>query len=393
MQAKLLEFDGGKVVLARDNGSNLTVSLAQLSSADQDYILRIQEEKNMGEPGITELKAVAGKVCQNVRCADDARWGYHLYLPKNFHTGREWPVCFVMSSGGGKSSKPMQKYFSAAERLGVVVVLSMESKNGFEGSDEAMAAMVDDVFERVPVIEGMAFSSGMSGGSRMAYLLAESDKRISGVLACGSGSGVYIEADEFRDAKLRKSTYIYSLIGGGDFNRTGAAKSHSGFSDACRLRFFKGFHDWASAPLIEQGLVRIYGASLEKYKGTDSQVLESNYARATEGLINDLKEKAPWEAYYLSSYLDECGLLSPELQRVHTELASDDRVILALEADKDIEGFSRKYLEPVGFYVEDTKPNPKRAAAAEDLAAKYNSLPHGEIISLLGKPSRPPKSK
>ncbi|MFC5049025.1 hypothetical protein ACFPK9_15715 [Rubritalea spongiae] len=393
IQAELVESDWDKVVLLRENGSELRIKMNQLSPADQDFLLKYIEEKNKGETGISEINAVAGKVRQNVRCGDDSRWGYHLYLPKKFHRGREWAVCFVMASGGGKSFKPMQKYLSAADRLGCVIALSIESKNGFADSDIAMAAMADDVFERIPVIEGMAFSSGMSGGSRMAYLLAERDKRIAGVLACGSGSGVYLKEKDFRDAKLRSSTYVYSLIGTNDFNRTGASKSHDGFSKECRLRFFKGFHDWAGAPLIEQGLSRVYGAALEGYNGIDSQMLELDYVKSVSALIKGLNEKAPWEAYYLSSYLDDQNLLTSELEVVHEILEKDERVHLALEAENDIRKFTKKYLVPVGFYVEDVQPNVRREVEANKLAGKYDSIPHGEMIRLLGKASRPPKKK
>lgn len=393
IQAELVQSDGDKVVLAREGGSELTIKLSQLSSADQDFIHRYLEGKNKGETGVSEIDAVAGKVCQNVRCAADPRWGYHLYLPKEFHSGRKWAVCFVMSAGGGKSSKPMEKYFSAADRLGCVVALSVESKNRFADSDLAMEAMADDVYERVPVIEGMAFSSGMSGGSRMAYLLAERDKRVAGVLACGSGSGVYLKEKDFRDAKLRSSTYVYSLIGTNCFNRTGASKSHSEFSKECRLRFFKGLHSWAKAPLIDQGMARVYGAALERYSGPDAQSLELDYVRSVGLLIGELKGKAPWEAYYLSSYLESQDLLTSELKQVHEALEGDERVKLALNAEKDIKAFVKKYFVSVGFYTEDTKPDAKREAEANMLASKYGSIPHGELIQLLGEASKATKKK
>lgn len=155
----------------------------------------------------------------------------------------------------------------------------MESKNNFWESDQAIEAMVDDVYERLPVAENLAFATGMSGGSRMAYLLAERERNIAGVLACGSGSGVYVGEDEFRDAKLRRSTYVYSLMGTNCFNRTGAFQSHDEFPDEYRLRFFPGKHDWAGADLIEEGMARVLGAGLADYDGEDAEEMRSDYAK------------------------------------------------------------------------------------------------------------------
>jgi len=252
LEAKLIATKQGYARLERTDGSLLTIQLDQLSFEDQDYVDVVTEVR-----GATEIEGIAaqpGKLSERINCITDPKWNYYLYLPKDFHDAREWPVWFIMSPGGGGNSGTLNRYIKGAEQLGCILALSVESKNGFDGAAEATQAMVDDIYNRLPVARNLGFASGMSGGSREAYYLAEQEENIAGILACGSGSGVYPPAGKFRSANLRSSTYVYSLIGANGFNRTGAFKSHDSFPDHYRLRFFPGSHTWAGEKLIAEGM-------------------------------------------------------------------------------------------------------------------------------------------
>ena len=50
---------------------------------------------------VTGIDAKPGSISPEIKCVKDEEWSYHVYLPKEFHTGRQWPVCFIMSPGGG----------------------------------------------------------------------------------------------------------------------------------------------------------------------------------------------------------------------------------------------------------------------------------------------------
>jgi hypothetical protein len=372
------------VVLERKNGKHVVVPLAKLSAEDRDFLAALPQAT--GDTRIEGIQAQPGIVSPRIACLETPDWSYHLYLPNAFHDGRKWPVWFVMSPGGGTGGDALTRYIGGAERLGCVLALSVESKNDFADSDIAMEAMADDVFKRLPVLDGLAFATGFSGGSRMAFLLAERDKRIAGVLACGSGSGVYLKEKDFRQAELRRSTYVYSLIGSNCFNRTEAYRSHKNFPEAYRLRFFPGGHSWADSPLIAEGMARVLGEALRSGRGEPIEKLRLEYARTVLSWTQDLAGAEPWEAHSWATFLKDFPgdrTIQTEAETLASKLASDPRVGLAQDADRAIQRFTSDYFD-LGDYKVDQQANPTRSADADALAEKYSDIPHGDLIRQLG---------
>lgn len=392
IEARLVKVDGSSItLLKKEGGQKITLKLKQLSKPDQDFITAAPEEPEVkGKTEIEGIDAKPEKISAEIQCRDNDKWSYFVYLPKNFHTGKKWPVWFVMSAGGGSGGRALNRYKAGADRLGCILALSVQSKNGFWESDVAMKAMTDDVFTRFPVIESLGFSTGMSGGSRMAYLMAERDKRIAGVLACGSGMGVYLKEKDFRSAKLRKSTCIYSLIGTNCFNRNEAVTTHNKLPKDSRLRFFPGKHAWAGSPYIEEGMARVLGVALTRSKGNDLDKLKKSYAKTMWKWTLELNENQPWEAAYWAKFLAEFdgdSIIQREAEKLERTLKSDPQVLLALQADKAIDKLCQKHFNRYISQGEGKKADSTREAEANKMAEKYKGLPHAELIQQLGKPS------
>ena len=395
IEAKLVERTRDAVVLEqKSNGRRLTVKLSQLSQADLDFIgetpAEPEDPAEVGDTVVVGVDAKPGATSAEIVCVDDPKWTYYVYLPKTFHTAKKWPVWFIMSAGGGKGGGALNRYKEGADRLGCILALSVQSKNSFAESDRAMETMANDVYDRLPVIEGLGFSSGMSGGSRMAYLLAERDKRLAGVLACGSGSGVYLSEKDFRAAKLRKSTYVYSLIGTNCFNRDEAVRSHDKFPKNYRLRFFPGGHVWAESKFIAEGMARVYGETL---KGTRVRNLDDHkrdYARTMWKWTGDLQKDEPWEAAYWAEFLadfDGDSEVSSDAKSLSSELEDNPQVDLAADAQKALDHFNKKHFNKPIDQAAGKRPVPARQAEADKLADKFGELPHAELLRKLGGPA------
>lgn len=384
IEASVVSIDGDSVTLKRkDDGNPLTVKIDQLSDEDRTFLEDSQKPPATSVPGID---AEPGLASGPIACGDGA-WNYHLYLPKAFNTGKKWPVWFIMSPGGGSGGGAMDRYLDGAELFGCIVALSVESKNGFDDSEVAMEAMVKHVFENLPVYDELGFSSGFSGGSRMAFLLAERDKRISGVLACGSGDGVYQKGEEFRPARLRKSTYVYSLIGTNCFNRSGAVTTHRRLSDDNRLRFFPGGHDWANATLISEGMARVLGEALKQRKSDEYEAERNQFAKAMSSWMDDMIRNEPWEAAFWAGFLADFPgppEVSEHAATVAADLKSDPRVAKAAAAEKDIAKFVEKHYDKHISVDEGKVPDPAREEEATKLSEEYKGLPHAYLLRKLG---------
>lgn len=385
LEARLIEVKPDSVVLENRDGRQLTVQLSQLAEQDRKFTTVRPPEK--GNTQIEGLDAVPGVISEPIVCENDAKWSYHLYLPKEFHDGRKWPVWFIMSPVGAESMDDLRRYIDGAEQLGCILALSVESRNDFHESELAVEAMIEDVFERLPVTSGLAFTTGFSGGSRIAYLTAERDQRIAGVLACGSGRGVYPKDEKFRPAKIRNNTYVYSLIGTNCCNRTGATKSHLEFPEDYRLRFFPGGHVWADSEYLSQGMARVLGAGLERKKGNAYEKMRGQFAQTMLDWAKSNEEKTPWETYYWANYLQKFpsnNTIVEEAQLLAGQLETNLRVQSAIKA----ENMLRKFIE--AYFKSGDKADQidkiRRKKDAERLAETYKDLPYGTLFRRLGEP-------
>lgn len=381
LEAKLLKVQHDSVILEGRDGRQLTVKLSQLVEQDRTFVTTIPEEK--GSTQIAGLDAIPGVISGPITCKKDNKWSYHLYLSKSFHDGREWPVWFIMSPVGAKYyTHDLQRHIDGAEQLDCILALSIESKNGFDGSGPATEAMINDVFDRLPVTSGLAFTTGSSGGARMAYLIAERDRRIGGVLACGAGSG---------KRNLRSNTYVYSLIGTNCFNRSGTTISHLRFPNDYRLRFFPGGHEWAGSEYLSQGMARVLGAGLERKRSRDYETMRNEFVRTMLTWAKEQQSKTPWETHYWTDYLKDfpsSSDLQNEARSLESSLSTNPKVKDAIKADRAILKFAEEYFQI--YYKVDMHENDERKKDADKLANSYKHLPHGELLRRLGNPCDEP---
>lgn len=385
MEAQLIKIQSDSVILKNSNGRQMTVKLSQLVKKDRDYVAA--QPSPRGNVSVKGLEAKPGIISDPITCIKKEEWSYHLYLPEDFHDGRVWPVWFIMSPVGAKFMNDLRRYTDGAEKLGCILAFSIESRNDFPDSELAVSAMVDDVFERLPVVPALAFATGFSGGSRMAYLTAERDRRIAGVLACGSGHGVYPKGEGFRLSDLRNSTYVYSLIGTTCCNRTGAAQSHMKFPDNYRLRFFPGGHVWADADYISQGMARVLGAGLERMKDRSFEKMRVQFAQKMLGWAKGERRETPWESYYWANYLKDFpsnSTIEGEARSLESSLAANPNVQSAMKAEKALREFAEDHFK-IG-YKADQNPDKEREKDAARLSEKYKDSPHGLIFECLADP-------
>jgi predicted esterase len=130
----------------------------------------------------------AGVVIQSVPVAGDPGQSYSLYVPSSYHAGKKWPVLFAFDPGA-RGTMPVECFRQAAEEYGYVVAGSNTSRNGPLGvSIKAGAAMIDDVGRRLSIDERRFYTTGFSGGARVACAMGRAFAgMIAGVIGCGAG--------------------------------------------------------------------------------------------------------------------------------------------------------------------------------------------------------------
>ncbi len=354
-EARAVGREGSDVMLEMKDGRPHRMPLALLSSEDRAYVdeaFPLAEPESPASPvgpaapadpvavvrTVEGIAAEPGRVSARIECRRDPSFGYFLWLPPDFDAARQWPVMYLLDPGGGKA-QTVNRYIKGATFNGFILVVSAESRNGYDGSRQAIKAMVADVNARLPINPARQYASGFSGGARMAGWLGSEMRSVpmAGVLCCGAGpgySGVY---------RLAPRTALYGLCGTRCFNRWDMPVFFNQQpSRAKRLRYFVGRHDWANEDLIRDAMIWLNASTLGAEAGRNPALRADAEALIDRLLVEaqTLAETAPLRAYELAELSERFTILSPglnELRALQRSLKSTPVVAgeLAALADED----------------------------------------------------------
>jgi len=186
----------------------------------------------------------------NVICAADANQSYALYLPSGYTVTKRWPIIYFFDPGG-RGRRPLDLYKDLAETYGFIFAGSNNSRNFSGDESQAVNAIWQDTHARLSLDDRRVYSSGFSGGARVAGAMAlSSPGQISGVIAHGAGY------PSLRHNTADKLLY-YFAVGDKDFNwpevvTVGHEREKEGLP--YRVRVYSGSHQWASVPVMEDAV-------------------------------------------------------------------------------------------------------------------------------------------
>ncbi len=177
-----------------------------------------------------------GEIVDGVECQQDRSQHYVLYLPSYFNPSRQWPVILVFDPGG-RGRQGVERYREAAEKYGYVVAGSNNSRNGpWTVGLQAAAAMTEDIKRRLPINSKRMYTAGMSGGARVAIMVAENSTEIAGVFASSAGySTSFHKSERFP---------IFGTAGTEDFNYREMRAVQQLMTSPRRVEVFEGGHTW-----------------------------------------------------------------------------------------------------------------------------------------------------
>ena len=162
-----------------------------------------------------------GEVIESVPCKRFPGQSYALYLPAAYTPQKNWPIVYAFDPGA-QGDVPVRRYHEVAEKYGYILAGSNNSQN-FLGNDEATAiqAMLADTEERFSLDPKRIYTTGFSGGARVATLVAlrcTGSCKVAGVVASGAtypGNTSPSATDSF---------LYFMALGDTDFNYQEAAR-------------------------------------------------------------------------------------------------------------------------------------------------------------------------
>lgn len=369
VEGRALSLSDGQVQLEKADGKTIRVPLEKFTDEDQATLrdhFGIKAPDPAAGPEVTPADDLPHPLGQTTGEIDaGGGWSYFLYLPKSLAKGEKHPVMFIMNPGGGGAGT-CNRYIPGAERNRFILAVSRQSKNGFGESQTAIDAMIKHVSETLPVDEDRLYTSGFSGGSRMALQTATRNGDIAGVLACGAGGGV-------GNAKQ----VVYGLCGSNCFNRTDMAHSFKGYRNRDGLlRYFPAKHAWGDEELVEDGMSHLNGVFLLS-NSRDYPDATARYVHDMMTLVRDAKDTNPLRAFMWTSFLNEHKAEAPGLAGLHDELDSPGNR-LYVEGLAEIEEFAEKTLGDIS--ASQWKIDPGVSNAFQREADKYDGTPWKDIL-------------
>ena len=187
-----------------------------------------------------------GEIVDDVQCQRDASQRYALYLPSYFNPSRPWPVILTFD-GSGRGREGVERYRAAAEKYGYVVAGSNNSRNGpWNVGLDAAAAMTADIKGRFPIDRKRMYTAGMSGGARVAIMVAQNSPAIAGVLASSAGySTAFHKSERFP---------FFGTAGTEDFNYREMRVVDRLMTSPHRVEVFEGGHTWPPVEMATSGV-------------------------------------------------------------------------------------------------------------------------------------------
>jgi predicted esterase len=191
-----------------------------------------------------------GVLAERVPLPDRPEESYALYLPSSYSPARPTPILYAFDPRA-RGRVPVERFQAAAERYGWAVAGSNASRNHIAVTD-IVSRLWDDTHRRLAIDERRVYTTGFSGGARVASGMALAARGlVAGVIAYGAGlpSGARVD----KDARF----VLFGGAGRDDFNlpemrRLAAALDAASIPN--RLEIWEGGHEWASPELCARAL-------------------------------------------------------------------------------------------------------------------------------------------
>jgi tetratricopeptide (TPR) repeat protein len=283
-----------------------------------------------------------GQVIERVACKADAEQSYALYLPSRYTPEKRWPILYAFDPGA-QGKVPVELFQEAAEKYGWIIVGSLNSQNGpMRGSIDASNAMWNDTHARFSIDDRRIYTTGFSGGARVAVWVAYLCKGCAaGVIACGAGFHTQIAPNTSTSPSSIPFAF-YSTAGTDDFN-FGELKNLDDVLTVIglphRLVMFEGGHMWAPRELCTRavGWMELQ-AMKEGRRAKDDALLEELWKQETERARTAEASKKVYEAYvaYTELVADFRGLRDvAEFEKKLAQWKDTAELKQALREEKD----------------------------------------------------------
>lgn len=294
---------------------------------------------------------------------------YAVYLPSDYHPGRNWPLLVAMDPRG-RAEVPTVLFRPAAERFGYIIISSYDTRSDvdYDPNTPAVNAMLNDAAQLFAVDRSRIYFTGFSGTARTGWVFAFQVPAGAGGLI-GFGGGLPTRFTPPEEVPFP----FFGAAGTLDFNYDEMAELDRTLEDlGARHRFlpFEGDHDWGDeatcwAALEWMELQAMRSGLRERDDRLLGDLLEDRLEVAS-GLQSDGDLHAAFRAYE-AIVADFEGLRdTSRAQQLAAALRESDSVRETIELVDELQERNRNYTDRLARFFNQVRsgqpaPRPERA--------------------------------
>lgn len=287
-----------------------------------------------------------GVIMDGQSCAADQGNRFAVYLPSQHNQSQAWPV-MIFFDAHARGAMPLRKYQALADQFGYILVGSNSSKNGLppQQSMNIFNTLIDEVKGRFSADTARIYTSGFSGGARIATWAAASRGDIPAVVGCGAGFPQL-------QAPIKKLFRYLGVVGNQDFNYLEFLELKE-FLDQSGLHnhvyVFEGKHAWPDLETMRYGFIWTeMDAVRTGVKSSDPELIESYKAMIgkREKDLDALGETARMYDLYKEAISFTTGVVdNAEYSTKLSKLENDPALVRALAARETLRGKEKQHRE------------------------------------------------
>jgi hypothetical protein len=270
-----------------------------------------------------------GQIITDMRCQSDSTQSYALFLPSYYNDDpeAEFPVIYAFDAAA-RGITPVELFSEAAEKFGYIIAGSNISENGpWEPILRAAETMMNDVESRFRIDKARRYTTGFSGGARVATSLAVLYGTFEGVIGCGAGF-----SPNYPPYFDLQTCYI-GLVGNCDFNYQEMMHLDewlTKFNIDHYIYEYSGGHEWPPKEVISNAVEWLQFKAMKNDLIWTDYNLREEYYEDHLNVINSFIQQANFYAAYrealeLQSYLIGVRNLN-EVNVILTDLKNNPEV-------------------------------------------------------------------
>ena len=255
-------------------------TLIMLSCANGNQ--QVQQNTEQKQPVKKDIPK--GVLNNKVLCTNDTNLSYAAYLPTNYDPANKYPVIFFYDAHAN-GYLPVSKYKDLAEKYGYILIGSNNSKNEVDWNtiNNISQNMMNDAESRLSIDKSKIYTSGISGGAKVAGIICALSPDIKGSIGCAAAFPLTAETSS------RNFDYI-GFAGNEDFNMVGMKELDRNLGEKGmnhKLVIYDGKHEWPPADIYEEAFKWLPDpvspkqdavTEAEKIKDSQEEELLSNYS-------------------------------------------------------------------------------------------------------------------